>query len=152
MCRSISGEVVLLVEPDGVLVRLAEVVGDAEPGRAGFVDPLDSGLVRAAEREADVDTTPLGADPVAALDVLLGVLPGELLVGLVAVGNEVALVSAVPALSCGAELPDGVGSGRMKANDTIAVSPPIHSSTRPGRGFQLASQPTASRCARNSRR
>jgi hypothetical protein len=127
-------------------VALGDVRGAvAVPEGAFRAAPVATGTGGAVRDETDLDEVVVEElawrDGCAAV-VVVGAGPG----GTVRVVREVVALAGPSAPS------DGDLSGRMKAKDSKAVRPPIHSRTRDGNGFQLASGPTASRCVRNSRR
>lgn len=133
MWMSMRGDVVV----DGVVV--AELREAAGVDRGAVVETGAGGTVR---DDTDRDEVVEGACRAA---------PGA---AVVVVGADVTVwpVKDVLALS-GPAAPSGETlSGRMKAKESNAVSPPIHSSTSDGKGFQPASRPTTRRCVRNSRR
>ncbi|GAA1233905.1 trypsin-like peptidase domain-containing protein [Pseudonocardia alaniniphila] len=118
-----SGSAVL-VDADGVLVTNAHVVGDAQRGRADFVDGTQT------------DVTVVGTDPLSDLAVLRAVKPGDLpppvqlgdadqlVVGqlVVAVGNPLGLAGSVTAgvvSALGRALPTRSGSAGRVVEDVI---------------------------------
>lgn len=133
MSRSMIGVVVLVVG-----VGAVEALDEVCTGFGLVPDPEVDVLEGAVVREADRDTAVVVVEPRGVDVPVVAVL-------------AVCEVNEVPALVGPSAAPDEE-SGRMKANETSAVSPPIHRSTSDGSGFQLASRPTARRCDRNSRR
>ena len=125
------GVVVLVVGVGGGVDELVAVAAGVRLEVVPEVDVLEGTFVREADRDAapDVVADPRGVDAPAVPVVCVTVCE----------------VSEVPAFAGPSAPSDEDLSGRMKANDTSAVSPPIHSRTSDGRGFQVASRPTACR-------
>jgi hypothetical protein len=124
---------------DGVEVVVeARGAGTRDVGLpCGAVETGAGGAVREATDRDEVDE-------VAGRDVL------DTAVVLTGAGVTACPLDDVSALA-GAAPSAAALCGRMKANDSRAVSPPIHSRTSDGSGFQLASRPACCRCRRNSR-